>query len=129
MTEARFDGTVLVVEDDSAIRQTVVEILEFEGYQVVQARDGTEALELITRQKPSLVLLDLTLPILSGHELMAELERAHLRAGMPIIVLTADSRARQKAQDLHADGFLEKPFSLAALLDTIERLIGVENSR
>lgn len=123
----RSNPTVLVVEDDSAIRQTIVEILEFEGYRVSGARDGLEALEMIERLHPQILVLDLALPLLSGDELLAELERRGIRPGLPVILITADSRAKEKAHQLHIADYLEKPFSLDVLLGTIERLLRVEN--
>ncbi len=116
--------TVMVVDDDPGIQQAVTAILEDEGYQVTVARNGAEAVEMLEQERPALVLLDLMLPRMSGQEVMRELERRGIRRDMPIIVLTADARAHQKAADIGADGFLEKPFSLTGLLNLVAEKLG-----
>ncbi len=115
--------TILVVDDDPGLRETLAAILEFEGYEPVIAKDGLEALEKLQDVEPVLMLVDLAMPRLDGQGLIEELERQGRRTSIPIIVLTADARAKQKALTVGADGYIEKPFRIPALLDEIERLV------
>lgn len=117
------DKTVLVVDDDNGLQDTLQSLLEMEGYDVAVAGDGLEALQQLNHVKPSLILLDLMMPRMNGYEFARELQRRGLRSEIPIIVLTADRRARQKAEELGADAFLAKPFDVNELLDKVERLI------
>lgn len=116
-------GTVLVVDDDPGLQEALEAILQLEGYQVATARDGLDALEQLDNALPSLILLDLMMPRMDGFTFARELERRGLRQQVPIIVLTADGRAQQKAAQVGADGALAKPFDIVALLDEVARLV------
>jgi two-component system response regulator RegX3 len=106
--------TILVVEDEPTLRETLAEALEADGYVVVQAGDGRAALERFRSAKPDLVLLDLMLPELSGLEVAR-----HIRAesGIPIVMLTARDAEIDKVLglELGADDYVTKPFSLREL--------------
>jgi CheY-like chemotaxis protein len=114
---------VLVVEDDFDIRDTLIQILEQEGYVVRGAANGLEALELLTQKaiEPKLVLLDLMMPVMNGWQFMAELEKAPALANIPVVIISADSAAEQKRSSLRAVAFLKKPVQLETLLDTVQR--------
>jgi len=114
---------VLIVDDDPAVRALLATTLPPERYEIAQAADGREALELARKRAPSLVLLDWRIPRLSGAEVLAELKRT--LPAVPVIVLTAEiqSRHRHEARRLGADLFLTKPFSPLELLEAIERLL------
>ena len=116
---------ILVVEDDYDIRESVVEVLEEEGYGVDAAGDGREALRLLSEAhpKPSLILLDLMMPNMNGFEFRAEQLKNAEDAAIPVAVLTADGQARAKAEQLHADGLVRKPVKIQPLLDMVARLI------
>jgi CheY-like chemotaxis protein len=116
--------TILVVDDDPLIQLTVRSILEDEGYTVVSAGDGLEALAHLADVRPAAILLDITMPRMDGYAFAAELERRSLRDGTPIIVLTADGRAPEKAARVGADGYLTKPFMLPTLLAELDRVTG-----
>jgi two-component system response regulator MprA len=113
---------VLVVDDDRGLQETLRAILGMEGYEVVVANNGLDALTRVGQERLSLVLLDVMMPRLDGYGFMAELARRGQRDGLPIVVLTADARAEQKAGQMGADGWLTKPFDLDALLDEVARL-------
>src|SRR5690348_8773652 len=113
--------TVLVIDDDEGLQGTLENILIDEGYDVVVAEDGLVALDKMANTTPHLILLDLMMPRMDGFTFAAELERRRLRPGIPIIVLTADGRARQKAAQVGAESYLEKPFDLDVLLDEVAR--------
>lgn len=117
---ARSDGPILIVDDDASIVETVRAILEAEGYAVAVAMNGREALELCERITPSLMLLDMRMPVLDGWGVAAAL-RERGGARFPIVVMTAAENARRWAEEIAADDHLAKPFELGDLLDCVAR--------
>jgi CheY-like chemotaxis protein len=113
---------ILVVDDDPSILATVSEILQFEGYSVRTATNGAEALHSIREQQPSLVLLDMRMPVLDGWGFARELQ--DLGVKLPVVVMTAAQDARRWAEEIGAAGYVPKPFELPELLDTVERVQG-----
>lgn len=114
--------TVLVVDDDPYIREALAEVLEDEGYPVVTAGDGEEALDRLGRSSPpSLILLDLRMPGMSGWELRRRLLAEPRLAGIPVVLLSADSRLEEAQAVLGAAGSLRKPPSLDELLAAVGR--------
>jgi two-component system response regulator RegX3 len=113
--------TILVVEDEPTLRETLVEALETEGFRVVSAADGREALTTFRAEGPDLILLDLMLPELSGTEVM-RIIRAE--SGVPIVMLTAKDSELDKVLglELGADDYVTKPFSLRELTARIRAL-------
>jgi DNA-binding response OmpR family regulator len=114
---------VLIVDDDRVIRSLLLMTLPDEGFDLVEAQDGDEALQLTEEQASALVLLDWRMPGLSGAEVLPELKRRHPET--PVIVLTAEpeTKAKAQAESLGADVFMTKPFSPLQLLATIEQLL------
>jgi len=110
---------ILVVDDDPGIRATVTEFLELEGYPVLTARDGAEALHVIEHDPPALVLLDMRMPVMDGWAFAHEVERRGL--SLQIVVMTAAQDARRWCDEIHAQDCLPKPFDLPELLKTVER--------
>ena len=108
-------STVLVVDDEKTLREAVAYELQQEGYRVVTAADGRQALESFRAERPDLVLLDLMLPELSGME-VCRIMRSE--SDVPIIMLTAKSSEIDKVVGLEvgADDYVTKPFSLRELL-------------
>ena len=106
--------TILVVDDEPTLRETLVEALESEGYRAIPAADGREALARFRAERPDLVLLDLMLPELSGVE-VCRIIRAE--SGVPILMLTAKDSEVDKVVglELGADDYVTKPFSLREL--------------
>src|SRR5919202_6692120 len=102
--------TVLLVDDDPNIQFAVGSALEEEGYRLLRARDGVRALDVVQRTPPDAIVLDMGLPGLDGFGLCAELERRGLRPSIPVLVVTADGRAQQKAARVSAEAYLAKPF-------------------
>jgi CheY-like chemotaxis protein len=114
-------GEVMVIEDDFAIRETLREVLEDEGYGVVWASNGQEALAQLRSHSPRLILLDLMMPVMDGWEFRSAQRRDPALASIPVIVISADHALDQKVSTLAADGWLAKPFELDALLATLQR--------
>lgn len=109
---------ILVVEDEP----NQVELIEFnlnsEGYEVVVARDGEEALNLAEEENPDLILLDWMLPKVSGIEVCRQLRRSKMTREIPVVMLTARSEESDKIRglDIGADDYITKPYSIKELL-------------
>jgi two-component system response regulator MprA len=112
--------SVLVVDDDPTIREAVASLLRDEGYRVVTAPDGVAALRAVVRQAPSILVLDLDLPILDGRAMVQELHRRQIE--VPIVIISAQRDGRRVARDLGVQCYLAKPFDLDALLTSVEQL-------
>jgi DNA-binding response OmpR family regulator len=116
---------VLVSEDNPDIRKILTMRLEINGYDVIQAQDGEEALDKIKKDSPDLVILDLMMPKISGFEVCRMIKFDEKYKDMPIIVLSAlDQQSdREKAIENGADAYFIKPFDLELLLNKIKLLI------
>lgn len=117
-------ATVLVVDDDPTIREFVGDILELEGHTVRVAADGFEALAEIETNRPDCVLLDVMMPGMSGHEVLAAIRKADGGPQLPVIMLTAAADEGQSWQAWNGgvDYFLAKPFEADQLLRFLEYL-------
>jgi len=115
----RGEKQVLVVEDDRYIGQSLADALGAEGYAVQVATNGQTGLMLAERNKPDLILLDLSLPELSGEEVLAELRRGHLTADIRVIVVSARASTNPLIV-AEVDGWIQKPFDLDDLLQQVE---------
>jgi CheY-like chemotaxis protein len=116
------NGDILLVEDDASIRDTLRELLEDEGYRVLGAENGVEALRQLRSCAPHVILLDLMMPVMDGWELRKELQQDSALARIPVVIVSADHMLDQKVGALAAQAYLAKPFELEALLSTIRRL-------
>jgi DNA-binding response OmpR family regulator len=114
---------VLVVEDDVDLAALLEMILVDAGYEVRTAADGAQALERVGERMPDLVLLDMRMPVMNGWEFAREFRARHGRAA-PIVVVTAAENARLRAEEIGAEGWLEKPFDLDAVLAAVARHAG-----
>ena len=115
-------ASILLVEDDFDLRDALIPILEYEGHRVVGAANGREALDrLRAGAKPSLILLDLMMPGMSGTEFRAEQLRDPALASIPVVVVSADPTARRKAEVMGAVGCIEKPLDIDAFLAQVRQ--------
>ena len=112
--------SVLVVDDDPSILTTVAEILDLEGFPVATATNGAEALEAVERQTPTIVLLDMRMPVLDGWGFVRALQESGRM--LPVLVMTAAQDTRRWAEEIGAAGYLAKPFDLNDLLSAVETL-------
>lgn len=110
---------VLVIDDDASITEAVRDSLELEGYRVSVARNGVEALAEVEADVPSLILLDMRMPSMSGWDFAARMRDAGHQ--VPVVVMTAAASAHAWAAEIHAQDVLPKPFTLAELYATIKR--------
>ena len=110
--------TVLVVDDDLDIRETLRDILEAEGFPVICAADGSEALSMLANEpRPRLIVLDLMMPVMSGWEFLAVIRDDAALAGIPVAVISASGG---RTAPLGATCFLRKPIELSTLLSLVE---------
>ena len=117
---------ILVVDDDANVQRVLTYALRQEGYEVVPARDGAEALKLWSADRPSLILLDATVPKVDGYQVASRIRSEEGRAGhIPIIMLAAETDMEHKIKGLRAgaDDYLVKPFHSAELLARIRSLL------
>jgi two-component system chemotaxis response regulator CheY len=121
-------ASILVVEDDAAIRYAVREVLARGGFDVITASDGREALTHISARPSrfSLILTDWILPVMSGLQLLAAIARHPLHGGTPIVVLSGHDRI--ESADLGVTAVLQKPVRTKTLLDVVGRLVGMPPS-
>ena len=110
---------ILVVDDDSAIRDSERQILADNGFRVVEARDGAEALRAIDVEQPALILLDVQMPGIDGPTFAREL-RTRLRR-VPLVILTGVPDPKREADRCNAEAFLRKPFDADELVRVVRR--------
>jgi len=114
--------TILLLEDDSDARSAVAELLRLDGYQVLEAGDGQEALDALrTERHPCVVLLDLNMPGTSGWRFRTLQLRDRAIADIPVIALPGDGGLEQHARAMKLDGWLEKPLDFDKLLAIVGR--------
>jgi DNA-binding response OmpR family regulator len=114
---------ILVVDDDDLIRETVAEALELDGFDVDTARNGSEALDLVLKQPPSGIILDLMMPVMSGWQFLERCRANDLCNGVPILIMSAYSKLPEEAARLGVKGCIAKPFDLDVLVGAIDRAI------
>lgn len=117
---------VLLVDDEDSLRKVMKDLLERDGYDVAEARDGVQALDQVDRVGPDIIVLDLNLPGLDGYGVLSHLRSRPATAGIPVIVLTAkgDEDNEVRVFELGADDFLTKPFRARALAARLEAVLG-----
>jgi CheY-like chemotaxis protein len=115
---------ILVVEDQSDIREMMRIFLEMEGYAVIEAKDGREAVIKVLDRRPDLVFMDIAMPVVDGVEATKAIREIPEVASVPIVAVSAyGSYFRELAHDAGCDLLLRKPLDLDALRPVIERLI------
>ena len=115
-------NTILMVDDDAYIRELVCTLLRDEGFAVIEARDGKDALDQLFQEKIALCVLDIMMPNMDGYEFC---RRARRYYDFPILMLTAKSETGQKVKgfELGADDYLTKPFEPAELIVRVKALL------
>lgn len=113
--------TIMVVEDEVDIRESILNVLGLENFDTIEAADGKLAVQLAQNHLPDIIVCDIHLPKLSGFDVIQELAQQSLTAKIPFIFLTAQTSEEyvQKGQALGACAYLTKPFTPDTLLTTI----------
>jgi two-component system response regulator MprA len=116
--------TLLVVDDDLDIRDALQDVFELEGYAVLLAADGLEALAQLRQVEtpPRLILLDLMMPRMDGFAFREALRHEAALSGIPVLVASADLDVKGAAEGLDVAGWLRKPLDLSELLSAVKRL-------
>lgn len=112
---------ILLADDDDGVRASLSEVLTMEGYQVIPAANGRQAVACVGRQQPDLTLLDIHMPGLDGWQTLERMERRHPL--MPVIVITARSNQLRHAVGAGVDAIMEKPLDFPRLLNAIADLL------
>ena len=118
-------ATVLVVEDNEDNRALVAKVLGYAGYRVVEAASGEEALELVARGPPDLILMDLNLGGMNGFEATRRLKEDPASARVPVVALTAYAMVgdRERALEAGCDGYIAKPVDVRRLPEQVETFL------
>lgn len=121
MTDSDVERKVLVADDEQAITELIAFALEMEGYLVIQAQDGPEALRLIREERPDLAMLDIMMPGLDGREVSRRVKSDPETADTPVLLFSA--APRPDLTQAKADGFMPKPFDVDQLVATVRNYI------
>lgn len=119
--ELKYQGckSVLIVEDDEAIRTVLSEVLRDEGFKVFTAINGQDGLKILdTIPRPCLILLDFMMPIMNGREFMEKKQQDDLIAGVPVVLISA---FEDRSQSVGAVGFIKKPIEFDSLMRFLRR--------
>lgn len=118
--------SILVVDDDEDIRETIVDALSDEGFEANGAGDGAEALRVMraSSRLPAVIFLDLMMPGMSGPEFLAAQRADPALVAVPVVLLSADANVGAKAANLGVTEFLRKPVKLDVLIGTAKRFSG-----
>lgn len=116
--------TVLIIEDDPYINELLQTLLAEEGHQTVPAYDGKEGLELARAVRPSLITLDLALPVLNGRQVLETLKSDEATRDIPVIVVSAQTEELARGDRQLATRVVEKPFDLTRLVEVVSQVGG-----
>jgi two-component system chemotaxis response regulator CheY len=119
MPQDESSRTVLVVDDDPGVLEVLELALSAEGYQVVLARNGREALERAAARRPNVMLVDLMMPIMDGWQFVRECRKIQSYGQTPVIILSAARNVNEAARDLGVQAVVSKPFNLDDLLNLV----------
>ena len=119
------NSTILYVEDNIDNRTLVRRILMAEGYNLLEAVNATEALEILNNTQPDLILMDINMPDMDGYSLTAQIKSTPGFESIPIIALTANVMRGDRERSLEAgcDGYIQKPIDIDILSEQIERFL------
>jgi len=117
---------ILVVDDEAYVVRSLGFVLQQAGYTVLEARDGQQAMEIVLREKPDLVFLDIMLPCIDGIEVCRAIKASEELRSIPVIMLTAKSQETDKEEALAAgaDEYMTKPFSPSRAVERANSLLG-----
>lgn len=120
--------SILLIEDEEDLVATIKFRLKANGYAVVTANDGIEALRQLDRMTPDLIILDVNLPRMGGIEFYNKISTPYGHSKYPVLVLTARADLEKLFKDIEADGFIAKPFEVGELIKEVERIISGASS-
>lgn len=114
---------ILLVEDDQDIRETLIELLEGEGYEVLYAENGQVGLDKLAKISvlPNLILLDLMMPIKDGFQFCLEKDANPKFSHLPVVIMSADGHIRENQQRVNAHAYLKKPLDIYEIIDVVAK--------
>ena len=118
--------TILIVEDNELNMKLFHDLIQAQGYNILQTKDGMDALKLARQHKPDLILMDIQLPEVSGLEVTKWIKEDDNLRSIPIIAVTAFAMKgdEQKIREGGCEAYISKPISVASFLDTVRKFIG-----
>lgn len=118
-------ATIMIVDDSVMIRNLVKKSLLAEGYEIVEASDGAEALEYARQKNTDMVLTDINMPNMNGISLVSKLRRLDAYKDTPILMLTTETSdyKKSKSKNMGADGWLQKPFDKERLVNAVKTML------
>jgi CheY-like chemotaxis protein len=121
-------NSILIIEDDQEIREALEEILRFEGYEVGSVKNGKEGLDYLHKASaPSVILLDMMMPVMNGYQFLAAYQEEPSFSGIPVIVLSADNALEDKLKQFQVRFFLKKPIELERLLELVKQHVDISS--
>lgn len=116
---------ILIIEDNTDIRENMVEILELEGYEVITAHNGQAGLAVARTEVPDLILCDVMMPVMDGHEVLKALHEHDPGSKIPFVFVTANAEKKEMIAGLEmgAHGYIRKPFEIHELLAEVARCL------
>jgi two-component system, OmpR family, response regulator VicR len=121
---------LVCIEDEPEMIDLVRLILSRKGFDVIGANGGVEGLEVVRREKPDLILLDLMMPDMDGWEVYQQIKADEELREIPVVVVTAKAQSIDKVLGLHiakVDDYITKPFGPQELLESVEKILGMQN--
>lgn len=124
-------ATILVIEDEHDLREEMVDLLLFEGFETLVAADGQDGIEVAFHHNPDLIISDVTMPNMDGYQVLEALQRDDSTAAIPFIFVTARAERSflRHGMELGADDYLTKPFTHSELLSAVRSRLGKEQKR
>jgi DNA-binding response OmpR family regulator len=116
-------ATLMIVDDDPQLMRVLSMFFDLEGYHVIQARNGREALDMLQEYSPEIILLDLMMPEVGGEEVVRQIRINPKLRHVPVIIFTAAETREEELRVAGASYFIAKPFSLDGLRSTVEEAI------
>ncbi|MGB2869721.1 MAG: response regulator [Bacteroidota bacterium] len=115
--------TVLIIDDEDGIRGVVTMTLRDAGYETLEAEDGVEGLEMAMKEKPDLVLCDVNMDNMNGFMVVEELQKDPKTSKIPVILMTGVAKDAGAWNSVGAVDYIEKPFAIEKLLETVKRVL------
>jgi CheY-like chemotaxis protein len=122
---------ILIAEDNAVNRELLHELLETRGHMVLEACDGQEALDVLERTQPDLLLLDIGMPVLDGYAVIRKIRENPRLAALPVVAVTAYAMPgdRERIVNSKFDGYLSKPINSQLLTEELDRLLNKRADR
>lgn len=129
-SEKRMPHKILIVEDDLGIRETLVDLVQVLGFDSIEASNGQQALDLLQRIRPNIILSDIMMPVMDGIRFLKILKRDEHFCTIPVIILTARTELEERLESYKygADGYLTKPFNMTELAYLISNQISLREN-